>query len=218
MDDLDLLLAKATRRADRARPATLSDSEAPGARRRPLRVAVGVTGASGALFALDFVRRCPGDKYLVASKWARALLQEELGVREDVFDPFVVARFSDSDLAAPLASGSNPLDAFVIVPCSISTAAKIAAGIGDTLITRTAQVTLKERRRLVVAVRETPLSGLALDALARLSREGAIVFPLSPPWYGRPQSLDDLVRATTDRLLAQIGVETPGGWRSEDLE
>ena len=221
MDDLDLVLAGAAEAA--AARAALSPKPKPGPAAetpsgRGLRVAIGVTGASGAIFALDFARRCPGDKYLIASKWARAVLQSELGAREEIFDPFVTARFSDGDLAAPLSSGSNPVDAFVVVPCSISTAAKIAAGIGDTLITRTAQVTLKERRRLVLAVRETPLSEISLEALAKVARAGATVFPLSPPWYGNPTSLDDLVRATTNRLLAQIGVEVPGGWREEDLE
>ena len=223
MDDLDLLLAgaaqaAAARDALGAVPLPRPAGTLVAGAGRTLRVAIGVTGASGAVFALDFARRCPGDKYLVASKWARAVLQSELGAREEIFDPFVTARFSDGDLSAPLASGSNPIDAFVIVPCSISTAAKIAAGIGDTLITRTAQVALKERRRLVLAIRETPLSGISLEALARVAREGATVFPLSPPWYGNPTCLDDLVHATTNRLLAQIGVEVPGGWRQEDLE
>ena len=185
---------------------------------RALRVLVGMTGASGAAYAVDFLRRCPGEKYLVMSKWARAVLHTETGLREEDLAGHVKARFSDSDLAAPFASGSNPLDAFVILPCSTSTAAKIAAGIGDTLITRAAQVTLKERRRLVVAVRETPLSTLQLEALTRLSREGAIVFPLSPPWYGKPASVEDLVSATSDKLLRLLGVDVPGGWREADLE
>jgi len=185
---------------------------------RSLRVLVGMTGASGAAYAVDFLRRCPGQKYLVMSKWARAVLHAETGLREEDLALHVKARFSDSDLAAPFASGSNPLDALVILPCSTSTAAKIAAGIGDTLITRAAQVALKERRRLVVAVRETPLSTIQLEALARLSREGAVVFPLSPPWYGKPETVGDLVSATTAKLLRLLGVEVPGGWREEDLE
>jgi 4-hydroxy-3-polyprenylbenzoate decarboxylase len=177
-----------------------------------------MTGASGAIFGVDFLKRCPGDKYLVASKWGRMILHTELGLRESDLDPWVKARFPDSDLSAPLASGSNPLDAFVIVPCSISTAAKIAAGIGDTLISRTAQVALKERRRLILAIRETPLSGVALEALLKLSRDGAIVFPLSPGWYDNPKSLEDLVASTTNKLLSLIGVEVPGGWRAAELE
>jgi 4-hydroxy-3-polyprenylbenzoate decarboxylase len=197
----------------------VSEAEAKVAgRRQALRVLVGMTGASGAVFAVDFLRRCPGEKFLVASKWARAVLRSELGLREEDLEPYVKARFADSDLAAPFSSGSNPFDAYVILPCSSSTAAKIAAGIGDTLITRAAQVALKERRRLIVGVRETPLSTLQLEALTRLSRAGAIVFPLSPPWYGRPETVEELVRATTAKLLRLLGVEVQGGWREEDLE
>ena len=203
---------------DLARVLTAEAEARSGAPATRLRVLVGMTGASGAAYALDFLGRCPGEKYLVVSKWARAVLQAELGLREEDLDRYVKARFSDGDLAAPLSSGSNALDATVILPCSSSTAAKIAAGIGDTLITRAAQVALKERRRLILAVRETPLSTIHLEALAKLSREGAIVFPLSPPWYGRPQSVDDLVSATTGKLLRLLGVAVPGGWREEDLE
>jgi len=197
----------------------VSEAEAEAPSRRPaLRVLVGMTGASGAIYAVDFLRRFPGEKFLVASKWARAVLHSELGLREEDLDRYVKARFPDSDLAAPFSSGSNPFDAYVILPCSSSTAAKIAAGIGDTLITRAAQVALKERRRLIVAVRETPLSTIQLEALTKLSREGAIVFPLSPPWYGKPETIEELVRATTGKLLRLVGVEVPGGWREDDLE
>lgn len=189
-----------------------------GTRRRPLRVLVGVTGASGAVYAVDFLRRCPGDKYLVVSKWARAVLHSELGLREEELDAHVKERFADGDLSAPFSSGSNAFDAVVIVPCTTSTAAKIAAGIGDTLITRAAQVALKERRRLILALRETPLSAVQLEALHKLSLAGAVVFPLSPPWYGNPRTVDELVAATTAKLLRLVGVEVPGGWREEDLE
>ena len=203
---------------DFARTFVSEAEDKPAAPRRGLRVLVGMTGASGAVYAVDFLRRLPGEKFLVASKWARAVLHSELGLREEDLDRYVKARFADSDLAAPFASGSNPFDAYVILPCSSSTAAKIAAGIGDTLVTRAAQVALKERRRLILCVRETPLSTIHLEALAKLSREGAIVFPLSPPWYGKPETAEDLVRATTGKLLRLLGVDVPGGWHEEDLE
>jgi 4-hydroxy-3-polyprenylbenzoate decarboxylase len=215
MDDIALMLGE-SKSLDV--PGASPDPLAREPRERALRVVVGMTGASGAVYGVEFLKRCPGDKYLVASKWARMILHSELGLREEALDPLVKARFSDSDLSAPLASGSNPFDAFVIVPCSISTAAKIAAGIGDTLITRTAQVALKQRRRLVIALRETPLSGVALEGLLKLSRDGAIIFPLSPGWYDNPKSLADLVNSTTDKLLSLVGVEVPGGWRGDELE
>jgi 4-hydroxy-3-polyprenylbenzoate decarboxylase len=146
------------------------------------------------------------------------VLHAETGLKLSDLEPHVKKIFADSDLAAPFSSGSNRHDALVIIPCSVSTLAKIAAGIADTLITRAAQVALKERRRLILAVRETPLSSVVLEALLKLSQSGAVVFPLSPPWYDPPRTLDELVAATTSKLLRILGVEVPGGWRHEELE
>ena len=182
------------------------------------RYLIGITGASGMAFAVDFVRRCPGEKYLVLSDWGRQVLQSETGLKPSDLAGDVKKLYSDADLAAPFASGSNRYDAFVIVPCSVSTMAKIACGIADTLITRVAAVALKERMRLVVCVRETPLSSIALENALKLSREGVVVMPVSPPWYRAPQTLDDAVRGFTDKLLAVLGEPSGPGWRAEELE
>ena len=182
------------------------------------RYLIGVTGASGSAYAVDFVKRCPGEKYLVLSDWARQVMQTETGTKPSDLEPHVKKVFADSDLAAPFSSGSNRYDAFVILPCSVSTMAKIAAGIGDTLITRAAQVAMKERLRLIVCVRETPLSSIALENALRLSREGAIVMPVSPPWYRKPGSLDELVGGFTDKVLALLGEEAGEAWRERELE
>jgi len=181
------------------------------------RTLIGITGASGAAFGVDFVRRCPGDKYLVLSDWGRQVLQSETGLKPSDLAPHVTKVFADSDLAAPFSSGSNRYDAFVIVPCSVSTLAKVATGIADTLITRAAAVALKERMRLVMCVRETPLSSIALENALRLSREGVVVMPVSPPWYHGPTSIDDVVRGFTDKVLAVLGEPTGPGWRAEEL-
>jgi 4-hydroxy-3-polyprenylbenzoate decarboxylase len=106
----------------------------------------------------------------------------------------------------------------VILPASTSTVGKIASGIGDTLITRTAQVCLKERFKLIICVRETPMSTLALEQCARLSSYGAVIMPISSPLYFVPKSVDEYVGAFTDKVLAQLGIRTGKGWRSEDLE
>src|SRR5262245_61832164 len=177
-----------------------------------------MTGASGAIHGVDFVRRCPGEKYLALSDWARQVLAAETGLKPSDLEPHVNKTFADADLAAPFSSGSNRYDACVIVPCSVSTLAKIAAGIADTLITRAAAVALKERIRLIVCVRETPLSSIALENGLRLSHAGAIVMPISPPWYRNPRSLDDLVSGFTGKLLALLGEEAGPGWRAEELE
>ena len=182
------------------------------------RYVIGMTGASGAAFGVDFVRRCPGEKYLVISDWGRQVLLTETGLKPSDFAGDVKKVFADSDLAAPFSSGSNRFDGFVIVPCSISTLAKIACGIADTLITRVAAVALKERMRLVVCVRETPLSSIALENALKLSREGVIVMPISPPWYREPTTLDDAVRGFTGKVLSTLGEGSDPGWRAEALE
>ena len=182
------------------------------------RYLIGMTGASGAAHGVDFVKRCPGEKYLVLSDWARKVLHDETGLKPADLEPHVRRIFADADLAAPFASGSNRFDAFVIVPCSVSTLAKVAAGIADTLITRAAAVAIKERMRLVLCLRETPLSSIALENALKLSREGVTVMPISPPWYRHPQSLDDLVAGFTDKLLALLGEDAGPGWREEELE
>jgi len=123
-----------------------------------------------------------------------------------------------ASVAAPFSSGSNRYDALVVIPCSVSTMAKIAAGIADTLITRAAQVAMKERMRMVLCVRETPLSTLALRNALELSREGVVIMPIAPPWYRQPQSLDQLVAGFTDKVLGLLGEESGGGWREGELE
>jgi len=182
------------------------------------RYLIAMTGASGSAFGVDFVRRCPGEKYLVLSDWARQVLFSETGLKPADLEPHVKKIFADSDLAAPFSSGSNRYDAYVVVPCTVSTLAKIAAGIADSLITRAAAVALKERLRLILCVRETPLSTIALENMHELSREGVVVMPISPPWYGHPEKLDDLVAGFTNKLLALLGEPIGPGWREEELE
>ena len=182
-----------------------------------MRIVLGITGSSGAIYAREFVKRCDADKYLIVSKWGKVLLKDELGIGVKDLLPFVKNEFSDEDLTAPVASGSNRFDACVILPCSTSTLGKIASGIGDTLITRTAQVALKERFKLVICVRETPLSTITLEQCARLSRDGAIIMPISPPLYFVPKSVDEYVQAFVDKVLGVIGVRESKGWRSEEL-
>jgi 4-hydroxy-3-polyprenylbenzoate decarboxylase len=182
-----------------------------------MRIVIGITGSSGAIYAREFVKQCDGDKYLIVSRWGKVLLKDELGIGVKDLLPHVKNEFSDEDLTAPVASGSNRFDAFVILPCSTSTLGKIASGIGDTLITRTAQVALKERFKLVICVRETPLSTITLEQCASLSRSGAIIMPISPPLYFVPKTVDEYVQAFVDKVLGVIGVRESKGWREEEL-
>jgi 4-hydroxy-3-polyprenylbenzoate decarboxylase len=182
------------------------------------RYLIAMTGASGAAFGVDFVKRCPGEKYLVMSDWARQVLAGETAMKPSELEKDVKKMYADSDLAAPFSSGSNPFDAYVILPCSVSTLARIAVGIADTLVTRAAAVALKERRRMVICVRETPLSSIALENALKLSREGAIIMPVSPPWYRNPTDLAQLVSGFTDKVLGVLGEPAGPGWREDELE
>ena len=183
-----------------------------------MRIVIGMTGASGFIFGVDFLRRCQAEKYLVLSKWGRYTLKEETGLTEHHLAEHVKKTFSDDDLAAPFSSGSTPFDALVILPCSASTMSKIACGIGDTLITRAASVALKERRKLIVCLRETPLSTIHLEQATKLSQAGAIVMPLAPPFYHKPQSLDEITEQFSAKVLSLLGFETQFAWKPEALE
>lgn len=183
-----------------------------------MKTVVAITGSSGAVYALDFLKKCPGKKYLIVSDWGKVLLRDELKLGVKDLEPYVERIFSNDDLTAPMASGSNAFDAYVVIPASTSTVGKIASGIGETLITRTAQVCLKERYRMVLCLRETPLSTLTLEQCSRLSGYGAVVMPISPPLYFVPKSVEEYVGGFTDRVLGVIGVRTGRGWRGEEFE
>ena len=182
-----------------------------------MRTIVGLSGASGAVFGIELLRRLPGERYAILSRWGQHVLREETALERDDVGRIATRLFSDLDLAAPLASGSNAWDAMVVLPCSISTVGKIASGIADSLLTRAAAVTLKEGRRLVLCPRETPLSAVTLRQLAALAGDGVVVMPVSPGWYDRPRTIDDLVAGFVERVLQVLGVEQAGGWRAAEL-
>ena len=187
---------------------------------RTPRIAIGITGSSGSVYAVDFLKRYPHEKFLVVSKWGKAVLKDELGIQDPAreLSPFCKRQFADTDLTAPLSSGSTHLDAFVIIPATTSTIGKIASGIGDTLITRTAAVCLKERHKLIICVRETPLSTITLEQCAMLSREGAVIMPISPPLYFVPETVEEYVQGFVNKVLQQCGVMVGKTWRSEDMD
>jgi len=206
------------RTSTRGRRSAQTNARAARPPRRVRRYLIAMTGASGATHGVDFVQRCPGEKFLVLSDWARQVLMSETGLKPADLAPHVKKIFADADLAAPFASGTNRYDAMIVIPCSVSTLAKIAAGIADTLVTRAAAVALKERMRLILCVRETPLSTIALRNALELSREGVVVMPISPPWYRRPASIDALVGGFTDKVLALLGEPAGDAWREDELE
>jgi 4-hydroxy-3-polyprenylbenzoate decarboxylase len=184
-----------------------------------MRLVIGISGASGAAYAVDFLKRASVDeKFVILTRWGRHLLRTEAGVGPDDLAPFAKKIYATDDLSAPLASGSNAFDAMVILPCSVATLGKIANGISDNLLTRAAEVALKERRKLILCVRETPLSSIALENALKLSREGVTIMPVSPPFYTAPANLEELVASFSDKVMGTLGLPTPAGWRAAELE
>lgn len=185
-----------------------------------MRIVLGMSGASGAIFGVEFLKRCPAEeKYVVLSRWGRNLLKTETGLSPDDLAPHAKKIYANDDLSAPFASGSNPFDAMVIMPCSVATLGKIANGISDNLLTRTAEVALKERRKLLIAVREAPLSSIALENALKLSREGVIIMPISPPFYTLPKTMEEMVASFVDKTIGTLGLPTAAaGWRAAELD
>lgn len=184
------------------------------------RVVVGVTGASGMVYAADLLRELRASHvqaHLVVSAGAKQVLATEfeggLGSLEGMAD--VVHK--DADLGASIASGSFRAEAMVVVPCSAGSLAKIAAGMTDTLVTRAAHVTLKERRRLVLVVREAPYSGPMLRNMLAAHEAGAVLLPASPGFYHAPRTIHDLIGSVTARVLDHLGVENRrvARWKDE---
>ncbi len=178
------------------------------------KIVVGITGASGAPYARrclgalrELARVSPIDIGVCASPTAAEVWALECGgdMKEQIGDRVWGTR----DYGAPFASGSAGWDAMVVIPCSMGTIARIAHGISDSLLTRAADVMLKERRTLVVVPRETPLSVVHLENLTALARAGAVVLPAMPSFYGKPSSLGDLVDTVVARALDHLGLEAP---------
>lgn len=177
------------------------------------RLIVGVTGASGAVLALETLRQLGGagvETHLVVTSGARLTIAHELGSNGLArLKAAATHVHSPRNLAAPIASGSFRTAGMIVVPCSMRSLAAMAHGLGDNLLTRAADVVLKEKRRLVVAPREAPLHEGHLEAMLKLARLGAIIAPPMPPFYAKPATMDDLVREIAARLVQWAGFD-PG--------
>ena len=182
-----------------------------------MRTVIGITGATGIAFTLDFVKRLEGEKYGIFTQWGKQLLSHETSLSLKDAEKLFLKVFPDTDLSAPTSSGSTQFDALVILPCSAGTLNKIAGGIADTLLTRTAMVALKERRKLVICLRETPISTQTLRNAAQLSADGAIIMPIMPPYYMNPLTTDAVLEGFSKRLLQVLGQDQGDLWRGEEL-
>ena len=181
------------------------------------RVVVGVTGATGAVYAVRLLERLKTagrEVHLVATPAGVLNVHHELGLDRGALEALADVAYSPADVGAAIASGSFATDAMVVAPCSMKSLAAIAHGLSDNLLTRAADVALKERRRLVLMVRETPFNLAHLRNMTAVTEMGGIVFPPLPAFYHRPQSIDEIVDDTIERLLALIGVDSasPKPW------
>ncbi|KAJ9130198.1 hypothetical protein NKR19_g9998 [Coniochaeta hoffmannii] len=198
---------------------TLNHGHSP---QRP-RMIVAITGATGAVLAIKTLialRRLHIETHLVISKWAEATIKYETDYHPSAVRALADHVHSNNDMAAPISSGSFRATGMIVVPCSMKTLAAIHSGYCDDLISRAADVMIKEKRKLLLVTRETPLSEIHLRNMLEVARAGAVIFPPVPAYYIRPGSVDDLADQTVGRVLDQFGLETGDferweGWKKD---
>ena len=181
-----------------------------------MKIIVAITGATGAIYGVRILQRlrdAGAETHLVISRWGvRTLLHETTFSKEQV-EALASVTYASGDMGAAISSGSFRTDGMVIVPCSAKTLAAVAHGFGENLVHRAADVILKERRKLVLVVREAPLSDIHLENMLKLSRMGAVMLPPMPAFYNHPQTVDDVVEHTVSRVLDQFGLDAGGSAR-----
>ena len=182
--------------------------------KNPRRLIIGISGASGTIYGirmLELLKKMDIETHLVMSKSAEMTLVYETDYKPKDVKALASVVHPAADIGASISSGSFPTMGMVIVPCSIRTMSEIATGVTSTLVSRAADVVLKEKRRLVLAVRETPLHVGHLRTLTTLAEIGAVVAPIVPAFYNKPKSVDDIINHTVGRLLDLFGMEAVRG-------
>ena len=191
---------------------------------RPRRIVVALTGATGATYGVQLLKRLhatPGiESHLIISDAATLTLHQELGLQRRDVEALAHVVHRNRDIGASIASGSYQVDGMVVAPCSMKTLAAVAHGFSDNLVTRAADVILKERRRLVLMVRETPFNLAHLRNMTSVTEMGGIIFPPLPSFYHRPATIADMVEHTVDRVVDLLGIENShaarwGGMKAE---
>jgi 4-hydroxy-3-polyprenylbenzoate decarboxylase len=196
-----------------------------------MNLTIAITGASGAVFGREALRALESDErvariHFVASENSLRVMAEELGVggRNDLLEkllgaaPVKTVQHADADIGAAIASGSYPSNGMIILPCSMGTLAAIAHGLANSLIARAADVTLKERRPLILCVRETPFNRIHLRNMTLAAEAGAVIFPCIPAFYDKPTDSTEMARQFVFRVLAHVGLPQAGAfvWKAED--
>ena len=175
-----------------------------------MRIVVGITGGSGSIYALAALQLLRGlgiETHIVASEMGLRVMEHECGVNESELRGFCDIWHDNSNFGATIASGSYKIDGMAVVPCSMSTLSNIARGYSSGLLARAADVCIKERRRLVLLVREMPYSSIHLENMLGLSNKGVIILPASPGFYNHPRDIGDIVEFVSGKILDQLGIE-----------
>jgi 4-hydroxy-3-polyprenylbenzoate decarboxylase len=170
-----------------------------------MRYVIAMTGASGSIYGIRLLKELEGEKILVMSETAKAILEAETDYSVEQVYALADQVYEDDQMFASIASGSFQYDAMIVAPCSESSLAKFACGIGDTLISRAVAVCLKEDRKLILLPRETPKSAIMLENELKLARLGVRIVDANPGFYPKPKTVDDLVNIVVGRCLDQIG-------------
>jgi 4-hydroxy-3-polyprenylbenzoate decarboxylase len=181
-----------------------------------MRLIVALTGATGVIYGVRILQRLRDagvETHLVISRWGVRTLLHETPFSKEQVESLASVTYAPGDMGAAISSGSFRTDGMVIAPCSAKTLAAVAHGFGENLVHRAADVILKERRKLVLVVREAPLSEIHLENMLRLSRMGAVVLPPMPAFYNHPRTVDDVVEHTVSRVLDQFGLDAGGSER-----
>ena len=175
------------------------------------RIVVAITGASGATYGIELVRNLSTlngiETHLIVSAAGYLTIASELNLKRSEIDSLADVVYSDRDIGATIASGSFNVDSMIIAPCSMKSLASIATGLSGTLVSRAADVALKERRRLVMLVRETPLNLIHLRNMTTVTEMGGVIFPPVPAFYAKPKTIEDLVSNTIGRVLECCNIE-----------
>jgi len=175
-----------------------------------MRLVVGISGATGTIYGarfLEVLKEKKVETHLIITPTSKSILVEETSYSVKEIEAFASHVHDHDDLGAPISSGSFKTDGMVVIPCSIKTLSGIAHSYNDNLLTRAADVTLKERRKLVLAIRETPFHQGHIELMLQASRMGAILFPPMPAFYFRPKTIDDLVNHTVGKILDLLGID-----------
>lgn len=186
-----------------------------------MKIIIGMTGATGAIFGirlLEILKETEVETHLVMSQWASATIQTETPFTSKDVEKLADYVYSYKDLGAKISSGSFQVEGMIVAPCSMKSLASIRMGLADNLVTRAADVILKERKKLLLLTREAPLNDIHLENMLALSRMGTMIFPPMPAFYNHPQNLDDMINHIVFRVLDQFEIHLPEAKRWEGLK